>query len=607
MEPKISIIVPIYNSEYYLINCINSIINQTFTDFEVLLIDDGSTDSSGIICDKFAEKDKRVRVFHKKNEGVSIARNLGLDEARGEYIAWVDSDDWVDPLMYERMYKETNENKIDMVWCDYAFVFPDKYDYQSAVTNNSNKNALIQAYLLKDYTMLFNTLVKRSIYNKHRIRCVENLNYAEDFYMTVKLFYFANSFSYINKPFYFYNKCNDLSITSHNAVTWKKITDKISNIQSIIDFFSKEGVLSVFEPYLYWRILANKRQMLSLKVKMKELKRYPLISPQSSRFLASDPNITSKKQYILEYCISRNIFLPIILYRGYLRTILKYFNLKHKIRNNFSKHPSFYRKVSESGITLIKRDKQLIVSLTSYPARINNIHHTINTLLCQSIKPDQVILWLASEQFPNKEKDLPDNLLKLCNFGLTIEWCEDIKSYKKIVPTLRKYPQDIIVTADDDLFYLPNWLELLYEAYLKNPYVLNCHRAHMIRRKADGCIDSYKNWNYSYNGHEESYFNFGTSGSGIIFTKDLFHNNVCNDQIFMRLSPKADDIWIWSMCILNGTKIKVIENNLSKLYELSSSQNESLYQSNKLENDIQLLAIIGYYPQINKNLNSDFM
>lgn len=101
--PKISVIVPVYNTEQYLHRCIDSILAQTFTDFELLLIDDGSKDSSGKICDEYAAKDSRVRVFHKENGGVSSARNLGLDNAQGDWISFVDSDDWIKPNYLECM------------------------------------------------------------------------------------------------------------------------------------------------------------------------------------------------------------------------------------------------------------------------------------------------------------------------------------------------------------------------------------------------------------------------------------------------------------------------------------------------------------------------
>ena len=103
ITPKISVIVPVYNAEKYLHRCIDSILSQTFTDFELLLINDGSKDSSGAICDEYAAKDNRVRVFHKENGGASSARNLGLDNAKGEWIAFVDSDDLLEVNMLNHL------------------------------------------------------------------------------------------------------------------------------------------------------------------------------------------------------------------------------------------------------------------------------------------------------------------------------------------------------------------------------------------------------------------------------------------------------------------------------------------------------------------------
>lgn len=117
----ISIIVPIYNVEKYLKRCIDSIINQTYKKLEIILVDDGSKDNSGKICDKYAKKDIRIKVIHKKNEGVSEARNVGLKVSTGEYIGFVDADDFVEKDMYEKMYKKAKEVDADIVICDYQF------------------------------------------------------------------------------------------------------------------------------------------------------------------------------------------------------------------------------------------------------------------------------------------------------------------------------------------------------------------------------------------------------------------------------------------------------------------------------------------------------
>jgi len=121
-SPKISIIVPVYNVIQYLSCCIDSILAQTFPDFELLLIDDGSTDRSGSVCDEYAAKDKRVRVFHKENGGVSSARNLGLDNARGEWVCFVDSDDWVNTEYLQRYYDAVYDSSFVLGYVN----FPDK-------------------------------------------------------------------------------------------------------------------------------------------------------------------------------------------------------------------------------------------------------------------------------------------------------------------------------------------------------------------------------------------------------------------------------------------------------------------------------------------------
>ena len=113
----ISVIVPVYNVEPYLKKCLDSVIDQTYRDIEILVIDDGSTDGCGRICDEYAERDERVKVFHTENRGLSCARNLGLDEAQGEWIGFVDSDDWIEPDMYECLLSRALETGADVVEC----------------------------------------------------------------------------------------------------------------------------------------------------------------------------------------------------------------------------------------------------------------------------------------------------------------------------------------------------------------------------------------------------------------------------------------------------------------------------------------------------------
>ena len=125
MFPKISVVVPIYKVEKYLDRCIYSIINQTYTNLEIILVDDGSPDNCPKICDEYASKDNRIKVIHKQNGGLSSARNAGIKVATGDYIGFVDSDDFIELDMYEQMYKVAYENDVDLVMSDYYKVHKD--------------------------------------------------------------------------------------------------------------------------------------------------------------------------------------------------------------------------------------------------------------------------------------------------------------------------------------------------------------------------------------------------------------------------------------------------------------------------------------------------
>ena len=182
--PVISVVVPVYNTEPYLYCCIDSILSQTFTDFELLLIDDGSTDRSGVICDEYASKDKRIRAFHKENGGVSSARNKGLDEARGEWIAFVDSDDWTEPNYLMDLFTHISD-KIDLVisypkvYMSNFVCFEDSFSSYMVL----EKELFWRLFVENDLTRHVNPwgkLYRKSIIEENRIRFYEQIHWGED-------------------------------------------------------------------------------------------------------------------------------------------------------------------------------------------------------------------------------------------------------------------------------------------------------------------------------------------------------------------------------------------------------------------------------------------
>ena len=135
-----SVVVPVYNVEQYLKECVDSILSQTFKDFELILVNDGSKDSSPAICDEYAKKDDRIKVIHKPNGGLSDARNVGTAAAKGEYVIYIDSDDYVTTDMYQKMYQKAISGNFDMVVCDLNYIYDDKIvpAYSNLKTDTTN-------------------------------------------------------------------------------------------------------------------------------------------------------------------------------------------------------------------------------------------------------------------------------------------------------------------------------------------------------------------------------------------------------------------------------------------------------------------------------------
>ena len=203
--PKVSVIVPVYNAEKYLHECVDSILAQTLRDIEVILVDDGSTDSSPSICDQYAEQEDRVKVIHKANGRASSARNAGLQAASGEYIAFVDSDDWISPEMYESMLAQN----ADVCLCDYMrFKGTDEFPFTQPNVNAGfyNKDQMrqdIYPHLVMDgveYPITISNcvlLIKRSIISNHRLAYREDIHISEDAPFGSEVLYCANSFAYL--------------------------------------------------------------------------------------------------------------------------------------------------------------------------------------------------------------------------------------------------------------------------------------------------------------------------------------------------------------------------------------------------------------------------
>lgn len=229
--PKVSVVVPVYNIEGYLEKSIDSLVHQTMEDIEIILVDDGSTDASGEICERYASKDSRIRVIHKENEGLSCARNDGIEASSAPYVMFVDGDDWVEPEYCERPYREAMDKKADLVFFTYSRVYSDGKIVR-------RETGLHEGLVSEADAMSFNVRIAPaamfSLYRKDLFDRIQFCagKYHEDYGTTHKLIHQAGRICYVDVPLYHYRVKRPGSITS--GTDSRKQADRIEMISSRI-------------------------------------------------------------------------------------------------------------------------------------------------------------------------------------------------------------------------------------------------------------------------------------------------------------------------------------------------------------------------------------
>jgi len=310
--PKISIIIPVYNVELYLRQCIQSVIEQSYTNIEVILVNDGSPDNCGAICDEYANKDNRLTVIHKKNEGVSGARNIGLDIATGEFIYFIDSDDWLDPDTIEVSYKNLINNNADISCCTYyiAYVNSTITPYNNGTTLLLSRQEAVKEALAnqKIKTFLCGKLYKRHLFNN--LRCPIDMIYCEDSFIIIKIFSQAEKIVLHTTPKYYYRQRK--SSVVYGTYTVKYFNDGIAaashNHKLVAELFPTLSELSKYNLILAYIALLKKMICTKKFLKLKEYKE-AILTVRENYTLVSKSIYASKIDKLSALLIKTNIFL----------------------------------------------------------------------------------------------------------------------------------------------------------------------------------------------------------------------------------------------------------------------------------------------------------
>ena len=266
-QALISVIVPVYKVEAFLPKCVDSILNQTYKNLEILLVDDGSPDGSGALCDAYARQDSRVRVIHKKNGGLSDARNAGIEAAAGDYLAFVDSDDWIEPDSIEMLCSDTNGGSADVVIGCAAGVKPspamERYESIAArllethrvYTGREYLTACLEGGALR--TEVWRIMFRREFLNENGLYFVKGL-FHEDEEFTPRALLAAGSVVPSDKVFYHYDNTRAYSIMNNPAAGAKKLSDKLkiyASLREIYKTVKPRRLRRLLEDDLSWKYL----------------------------------------------------------------------------------------------------------------------------------------------------------------------------------------------------------------------------------------------------------------------------------------------------------------------------------------------------------------
>lgn len=244
---------------------------------------------------------------------------------------------------------------------------------------------------------------------------------------------------------------------------------------------------------------------------------------------------------------------------------------------------------------------ELIVTLTSFPPRYRCLRKTIVSLLMQEVRPDRIILWLAH----GRENLPPREILQLQHFGLEVRYCDDIRSYKKIIPALEAFPSSYLVTADDDLYYEKGWLRKIVEGFVPHSPAIVCRRAH--RPRFDGTkLAPYDQWEQDIVSDVVERCIFPTSGAGALFPPGSLAPDVTERGVFLELCPYADDVWLFVMALHAGSHFRQVGGGFPQIpWEVAQSVSLMQHNLGVGGNDRQLSAVLARYadnPKISKAL-----
>lgn len=658
--PVVSVIVPIYNVRHWLPRCLDALLGQTLRDIEIVCVDDGSTDGSDAILRRYAERDSRIVAVFSENHGVEWSRSLAMERATGKYVMFCDPDDEYVPSTCATMAGAMERFGVDLVICsahhDGPFTVKEKRRRQRGYV----ENAPVEIRGRDD--VLWDKIFRRDLIEGSGLRFPREASIRRGFDAVFCFCYqlVARTAATLPHRLYVYRRRKGSLADLRKRRKLRASLDVVRELSLVFEFAASNSLPPEKQAQLLpWceQIVAEAVPLMNESERDAGLRGLTeLFRPHARQIGIGMPwlraiatgNDAALAQLFEErtaatatppapglgtrvHAVAAKLARRVPVLGTHLRgvdAVMDELRKAQAARIAHSKLAGRYaarldraeqtvrkllldsRPADSAGTTGRGPGERgsVIVTLTSYPARIRLAAAAVATLLRQDTPPDAVVLWLDEEQFPGREADLPPEITGLFRRGLEVRWCRPgLRSYKKLVPSLETWPEGILVTADDDIFYPPHWLGGLLEEHAAHPGDIVAYRTRLIQFDPVGRPLPYVQW--PLNEEPEPAIPpaliLPTTGGGVLFPPGSLHPDATDESTFLRVAPTADDLWFWSMAVRQGTRVRAVVAAASTIQSLDTSDefgSGTLFSVNSRgANDRQFRAILNEFPELLQN------
>ena len=580
-DAKVSVVIPVFNGAPYLEESIGSLAAQTFSDLEVVCVNDCSDDGTlGMLLD-LSKRFPLTIVSFGINYGPGPCRNVGFRYIHGEYVMFLDADDVFRPDMVESLYELAKNRSADVAIC--------KSDELDDLTGKVSYNeGMYREWMLGGRSSFTWEDVPQYVFNFCN-------GWAWDKMVSVRMIR--------EKGLRFENmrRNQDMAFTYmclvHSRNTCFLDRSLIEHRRNIATSQEKKAVLyplTVYQVGLAWKRYLQEAGVYEALYQSYANRMVSALA-YTMRMCSEDPPLYDYMKRRMREDIVPELGLDLYhdeIYYDYVRGHLR--ALKKAVEED-------YQSVSGGGGVFFELSsgylksvvgKEVVVSLTSYPARIDTVHLTVRSLMDQTVKADRIVLWLSEDQFPGRV--LPE---ALCSIGepFEVRWCDDLKPHKKYYYALEEFPDAVLVTVDDDVRYQPDLLERLLNSYVRFPRAVSAMRVNLVTREPDGSISPYRRWKrqFSADMFEPRMDLLATGVGGVLYPPGCLDDVVFDRSRIERSCLYADDLWLKYAEVLKGTPV-VLASDRFVCDTIEGTQDDSLYSRNLLrsENDDYLEAIL---------------